>query len=53
MIFKLSLKFNKHSATKKIIEARDRADLDEKIKELPFWHRNKDRITVDTLERKP
>ena len=52
MIFKLSLKFNRESKAEKIIEARNRADLDEKIKTIPFWHKNKDRMTVDTLERK-
>lgn len=50
MIFKLSLRFNKKSVTKKEVEAKDRADLDQKIKQMYFWHKNKDRITI---ERKP
>lgn len=50
MIFKLSIKFNKKSKTKIEIEAKDRADLDEKIKTMYFWNKNKDRITI---ERKP
>ena len=49
MIFKLSLRFNKHSKTKVEIEAKDRADLDEKLKQKPFWHKNKDRITVERV----
>lgn len=43
----LTLKFDKARKAREVIEAKDRNDLDKKIKDKPFWFRNKDRITIE------
>ena len=52
MKYQLTLKFKKSTKAKEVIEAKDRADLDEKIKDKPFWYRNRDRTTVELISER-
>lgn len=52
MRYELSIKLSFNDVAKKVIEAKDRDELERKISTMRFWEKNRERITIKIMELK-